>query len=236
MAYVGTLANLLPFPGGIGGVEGGMIGAFLAFGAQAHLTLLAVLAYRTISYWLPTVPGAIAYWRLRRQFRHAPDAAVSTSMPSPAGPETAHSELAQATTPFTAESTATTATASPARTPQRAARPSPAYPSPDLAPSSRRSRFGRPTRKPLRSRPDADPRPPRSAAVPTAAQAAEPAATATAAQPARDSSEHLAEDQSPWARRRRWAAWVGGSVTFLLALLGAHLPVRRRGGRHERSS
>jgi hypothetical protein len=57
--------------------------------------------------------------------------------------------------------------------------------------------------------------------VPTAAQAAEPAATATAAQPARDSSEHLAEDQSPWARRRRWAAWVGGSVTFLLALLGA---------------
>jgi uncharacterized membrane protein YbhN (UPF0104 family) len=42
--YVGTLANVLPFPGGIGGVEGGMIGAFLAFGAQAHLTLLAVLA------------------------------------------------------------------------------------------------------------------------------------------------------------------------------------------------
>ena len=30
--YVGTLANALPLPGGIGGVEGGMIGAFLAFG------------------------------------------------------------------------------------------------------------------------------------------------------------------------------------------------------------
>jgi uncharacterized protein (TIRG00374 family) len=64
--YVGTLANTLPLPGGIGGVEGGMIGAFLALGVNPSLTVLAVLAYRTISYWLPTVPGAIAYVRLRR--------------------------------------------------------------------------------------------------------------------------------------------------------------------------
>jgi uncharacterized protein (TIRG00374 family) len=64
--YVGTLANTLPLPGGIGGVEGGMIGAFLAFGLNPSLTVLAVLAYRTISYWLPTLPGAIAYLRLRR--------------------------------------------------------------------------------------------------------------------------------------------------------------------------
>jgi hypothetical protein len=85
--YVGTLANLLPFPGGIGGVEGGMIGAFLAFGAQAHLTLLAVLAYRTISYWLPTVPAAIAYWRLRRQFRHGAGRRWrATVSRAPAGP------------------------------------------------------------------------------------------------------------------------------------------------------
>ena len=63
--YVGTLANTLPLPGGIGGVEGGMIGAFLAFGVNGPLTILAVLAYRTISYWLPTVPGAVAYVQLR---------------------------------------------------------------------------------------------------------------------------------------------------------------------------
>jgi putative heme transporter len=63
--YVGTLANALPLPGGIGGVEGGMIGAFLAFGVNAPLVILAVLAYRTISYWLPTVPGAVAYVQLR---------------------------------------------------------------------------------------------------------------------------------------------------------------------------
>lgn len=64
--YVGTLANTLPLPGGIGGVEGGMIGSFFAFGVNGSLAVLAVLAYRTISYWLPTVPGAIAYFRLRR--------------------------------------------------------------------------------------------------------------------------------------------------------------------------
>jgi uncharacterized protein (TIRG00374 family) len=63
--YVGTLANTLLLPGGIGGVEGGMIGAFLAFGVNGSLAVLAVLGYRTISYWLPTAPGAIAYLRLR---------------------------------------------------------------------------------------------------------------------------------------------------------------------------
>ena len=67
--YVGTLANTLPLPGGIGGVEGGMIGSFLAFGVNGSLAVLSVLAYRTISYWLPTVPGAVAYVRLRRHVR-----------------------------------------------------------------------------------------------------------------------------------------------------------------------
>lgn len=67
MAYfVGTLGNLLPLPGGLGGVEGGMIGAFVAFGVDFHLAVLAVLTYRAISFWLPTIPGAIAYFQLRR--------------------------------------------------------------------------------------------------------------------------------------------------------------------------
>jgi uncharacterized membrane protein YbhN (UPF0104 family) len=67
MAYfVGTLGNLLPLPGGLGGVEGGMIGAFAAFGVNFNLALLAVLSYRAISFWLPTLPGAVAYLQLRR--------------------------------------------------------------------------------------------------------------------------------------------------------------------------
>jgi uncharacterized protein (TIRG00374 family) len=72
--YVGTLANVLPLPGGIGGVEGGMIGSFLGFGVQKSLAVIAVLGYRTISYWLPTIPGAIAYLHLVRRFKGRPRA------------------------------------------------------------------------------------------------------------------------------------------------------------------
>lgn len=67
MAYfVGFLGNLLPLPGGIGGVDGGMIGAFLAFGVDGGLAVLAVLSYRLFAFWLPTIPGAVAYFQLRR--------------------------------------------------------------------------------------------------------------------------------------------------------------------------
>jgi putative heme transporter len=97
--YVGTLANTLPLPGGIGGVEGGMIGSFLAFGVNGGLAVLAVLAYRTISYWLPTVPGAIAYVRLRHQVRNSGGPEQVTAAP----PAT----LAPATAPGVAEPPAT---------------------------------------------------------------------------------------------------------------------------------
>jgi uncharacterized protein (TIRG00374 family) len=64
--FVGMLANLLPLPGGIGGVDGGMIGAFVAFGVSGSLALIAVLVYRLLAFWLPSIPGAIAYFQLRR--------------------------------------------------------------------------------------------------------------------------------------------------------------------------
>jgi uncharacterized membrane protein YbhN (UPF0104 family) len=64
--FVGTLANTLPLPGGIGGVEGGMIGALAAFGVDPALALIAVLAYRGFAFWLPILPGAIAFITLRR--------------------------------------------------------------------------------------------------------------------------------------------------------------------------
>jgi uncharacterized membrane protein YbhN (UPF0104 family) len=64
--FVGMLGNLLPLPGGLGGVEGGMIGAFAIFGVEFNLAVLAVLTYRGIAFWLPTLPGALAYLQLRR--------------------------------------------------------------------------------------------------------------------------------------------------------------------------
>jgi putative heme transporter len=64
--FLGMLGNTLPLPGGIGGVDGGMIGAFTAFGVDVELSVIAVLAYRAFAFWLPTLPGAVAYLQLRR--------------------------------------------------------------------------------------------------------------------------------------------------------------------------
>ena len=67
--FLGTLGSLLPLPGGIGGVEGAMIGSFVAFGLPAGQAVIAVLAYRAISFWLPTLPGIAGYLALRRTVR-----------------------------------------------------------------------------------------------------------------------------------------------------------------------
>ena len=64
--FVGLLGNLLPLPGGVGGVDGGMIGALAGFGVSTSLAVVAVISYRLLAFWLPTVPGAIAYLQLRR--------------------------------------------------------------------------------------------------------------------------------------------------------------------------
>jgi uncharacterized protein (TIRG00374 family) len=63
--FVGMLGNLLPIPGGVGGVEGGMIGAYAAFGVDSGLAVVAVLVYRAFTFWLPLIPGLVAYLRLR---------------------------------------------------------------------------------------------------------------------------------------------------------------------------
>ncbi|MHB8491810.1 MAG: lysylphosphatidylglycerol synthase transmembrane domain-containing protein, partial [Solirubrobacteraceae bacterium] len=64
--FVGMLANLLPLPGGVGAVEGGMIGASVALGVNGGGALIAVLTYRLFAFWLPSIPGGIAYFQLRR--------------------------------------------------------------------------------------------------------------------------------------------------------------------------
>jgi uncharacterized protein (TIRG00374 family) len=91
MAYfVGTLANLLPLPGGVGGVEGGMIGALLAFGSSGSAAVLAVLTYRAISFWLPVLPGSVAYLQLRHRvarWRKRFEEAQPRRMPVPAAPD-----------------------------------------------------------------------------------------------------------------------------------------------------
>jgi uncharacterized protein (TIRG00374 family) len=63
--FVGQMASVLPIPGGIGSVAGGMLGFFVAFGISGSTAALAVIAYSLISIWLPVLPGSVAYFRLR---------------------------------------------------------------------------------------------------------------------------------------------------------------------------
>lgn len=67
--FVGMVGNLLPVPGGIGGVEGGMVGALLGLGVASGPAILGVLAYRAFAFWLPILPGALAYIGLLRKVR-----------------------------------------------------------------------------------------------------------------------------------------------------------------------
>jgi uncharacterized membrane protein YbhN (UPF0104 family) len=65
--FVGMAANLLPLlPGGVGSVDAALVGTLLAFGKPAAATVVVVLAYRLIAYWLPTIPEVLAYLTLRR--------------------------------------------------------------------------------------------------------------------------------------------------------------------------
>jgi uncharacterized membrane protein YbhN (UPF0104 family) len=67
MGYlIGQLGGLLPIPGGIGGIDGGLIGTLIVYGTPAAGTAAAVLGYRVILFWLPLIVGGIAFAALRR--------------------------------------------------------------------------------------------------------------------------------------------------------------------------
>jgi uncharacterized membrane protein YbhN (UPF0104 family) len=67
MGYlIGQLGGLLPIPGGVGGIDGGLIGTLIVYGAPAAATVAAVLAYRVILFWLPLIVGGAAFLALRR--------------------------------------------------------------------------------------------------------------------------------------------------------------------------
>ena len=78
MGYlIGQLGGLLPLPGGIGGIDGGLIGMLVLYGVPAAGATAAVLAYRVILFWLPLVTGGIAFTDLRRSMPRDNELAVS---------------------------------------------------------------------------------------------------------------------------------------------------------------
>ena len=66
VAYlIGQLGGLLPLPGGIGGIELGLVGSFAVFNVPVAASAAAVLAYRVLQLWIPAILGTLAFVQLR---------------------------------------------------------------------------------------------------------------------------------------------------------------------------
>ena len=63
---VGYCATLIPIPGGIGVLEGGLTGALILHGTPPVKTVVVVLVYHAIAFWIPSLGGAIGYVSLVR--------------------------------------------------------------------------------------------------------------------------------------------------------------------------
>ena len=71
LAYlVGQLAGEIPIPGGLGAVDGGLIGALVAYGLSSSLAVASSLAYRAIALAIPVVFGGMAAISLMRGLRN----------------------------------------------------------------------------------------------------------------------------------------------------------------------
>ena len=57
----------MPTPGGVGGVEAGTTAGLLAYGVATTPALAAALTFRLITYWLPLVAGAPAFFVARHR-------------------------------------------------------------------------------------------------------------------------------------------------------------------------
>jgi uncharacterized protein (TIRG00374 family) len=67
LAYqISYLSNFIPVPGGIGVLDGSMIGMLVLYGAGGTVATAATLAYHAISLWVPAIWGTIAFVILQR--------------------------------------------------------------------------------------------------------------------------------------------------------------------------
>jgi uncharacterized membrane protein YbhN (UPF0104 family) len=67
LAYqIGYLSNLIPIPGGIGVLDGSLVGMFVLYGVNDTLATSATIIYHAISLWIPATWGTIAFLLLRR--------------------------------------------------------------------------------------------------------------------------------------------------------------------------
>jgi uncharacterized membrane protein YbhN (UPF0104 family) len=67
LAYqIGYLSNFIPVPGGIGILDGSIIGMLVLYGVGGTVATAATLAYHAISLWIPAIWGTIAFILLQK--------------------------------------------------------------------------------------------------------------------------------------------------------------------------
>ena len=68
LAYqIGYLSNVIPVPGGIGVLDGSLVGMFALYGGTtASLATAATVVYHAISLWVPALWGTVAFVILQR--------------------------------------------------------------------------------------------------------------------------------------------------------------------------
>jgi uncharacterized protein (TIRG00374 family) len=83
MGYlIGELGGLIPLPGGVGGVDVGLVGTLTLYHVPVGAATAAVLGYRTIALIVPAALGALAFAMLRRSLARE---AVAVSNCEPGG-------------------------------------------------------------------------------------------------------------------------------------------------------
>jgi uncharacterized membrane protein YbhN (UPF0104 family) len=81
---IGQLGGNLPVPGGIGGLDLGLIGVFTLYHQPLAVSTAAVLIYHAISLWVPGLIGSVAFVQLRRTLRReAQPAAMCSPLAAP---------------------------------------------------------------------------------------------------------------------------------------------------------
>ena len=82
LAYVAAaVLGMIPItPGGLGFVEAGLTATLTLAGVSAADAVLATLAYRLVSYWLPLLAGPFAYLAHRHRYLRRAKARVPSEV------------------------------------------------------------------------------------------------------------------------------------------------------------
>ncbi len=67
--YLGgaAIAGVAPTPGGLGAMEAALVAGLTALGEASGAAIAAVLGYRLLTFWLPTLPGYAAFHHLHKE-------------------------------------------------------------------------------------------------------------------------------------------------------------------------